>query len=94
MNDDLVDFFTTVNQAKKLQKEELDSLISTRRTFITATEGVMPFNYTIDISLNVNDYIELCTASSSDNLRFNAFAATAFAPSTAAVSVSIIQEVL
>jgi hypothetical protein len=28
MNDDLVDFFTTVNQAKKLQKEELDSLIS------------------------------------------------------------------
>jgi hypothetical protein len=28
MNDDLVEFFTTVNQAKQLQKEELDSLIS------------------------------------------------------------------
>lgn len=28
MNEDLADFFTTVNQAKKLQKKELDSLIS------------------------------------------------------------------
>lgn len=77
-----------------IKKNESNVVGSTRRTFITATEGVMPFNYTIDISLNANDYIELCTASSSDNLRFNAFAATAFAPSTAAVSVSIIQEVL
>lgn len=67
---------------------------TTRRTFITATEDVKSFNYNIDISLNTGDIVELATAASVNTIRFNSFPATAFAPSTAGVLVSVTQEVL
>lgn len=77
-----------------IRKNGSDVPGTTRRDFITATDDIGTFNYEIDISLDAGDNIQLCTASSSNDLRFNSFPATAFAPSTAGVLVSVTQEVL
>lgn len=77
-----------------IRKNEENVSGTTRRMHTSASEDVNTFSYTMDISLNAGDYVELCAAASSNTLRFNSFPATAFAPSTAGVLVSVTQEVL
>jgi len=77
-----------------IRKNGVDVNGTTRRTHTSASEDIKTFNYFIDISLNGGDFIEICTAVSANTLRFSSFPATAFAPSTAGVLVSVTQEIL
>jgi hypothetical protein len=67
---------------------------STRRQGIIGTAPSTNISFSVNISLNINDYIEIAYAADSTSLKFDAAAATAFAPSTAAVKVTVTQEVL
>ena len=67
---------------------------TTRREAIESSDDVRNFSYTMEISLNANDYIELCTAATSTDLRLDSAAATAFAPRTAGVLLSVTQATL
>lgn len=64
---------------------------STRRQGVLASAPSTNIAFTVVISLNANDYIEIAYAGDTTSLRFDAADATAFAPSTAAVKVGITQ---
>jgi hypothetical protein len=64
---------------------------TTRREAIESSDDIRTFAYTQDISLNANDKVQLMVAVTNSDLRFDAAAATAFAPSTASFIVSVTQ---
>lgn len=77
-----------------LRKNGNNVINTTRTDFITSTDDTASFSYNIEISLDANDYIELYTAASTNSIFLNSIDATAFAPSTASVVLSITQEAL
>lgn len=74
-----------------LRKNGIDVPDSTRRQGVLGSAPSANIGFAIPISLNANDYIEIAYAGDNTNLRFDAAAATAFAPSTAAVKVNVTQ---
>jgi hypothetical protein len=64
---------------------------STRRQGVLGAAPSSNIGFTVVLSLDANDYIEIGYAGDSTNLRFDAAAATAFAPSTSSVKVSVAQ---
>ena len=67
---------------------------STRRQGVIGAAPSTNMSFSVNISLNANDYIEVAYAGDNTNLKFDASPVTAFAPSTASVKVSVTQEVL
>jgi hypothetical protein len=64
---------------------------TTRKEAIESSDDVRTFSYTQDLSLNANDKIQLMVAVTSSDLRFDAAAATSFAPSAASFIVNVTQ---
>lgn len=64
---------------------------TTRREAIESSDDARCFAYINDISLNAGDNIQIMFAVTSTDLRFDAAAATAFAPSTDSFIVSVTQ---
>ena len=77
-----------------VRKNGNDVTDSTRRQGIVGVAPSTNMSFSVNISLNANDYIEVAYAGDNNTLRFDAATATAFAPSTAAVKVTVTQEVL
>jgi hypothetical protein len=64
---------------------------STRRQGVLGSAPSQNIGYTVVMSLNYNDIVQLAYAGDSTALRFDSATATAFCPSTAAVKVGITQ---
>jgi len=64
---------------------------TTRREAIESSDDTRTFAYINDISLNAGDNVQIMFAVTSTDLRFDATAATAFAPATASFIVSLTQ---
>jgi len=76
-----------------LRKNGTDVADTNRRQEATNQDEAINFSYSMLISLAAGDYIELYTATSNNNLYLDSVAATAFAPRTASVLVSVVQVV-
>jgi hypothetical protein len=74
-----------------LKKNGSDIADSTRRQGVLGSAPSATISFTLSVSLDANDYIEVAFAGSSTNLKFDSTTATAFAPSTAAVLVGVTQ---
>lgn len=74
-----------------VRKNGADVADSTRRQGVLGSAPSANIGFVVVISLAANDYIEIGYAGDSTSLRFDAAAATAFAPSTAAVKVGVTQ---
>ena len=77
-----------------LRKNGTDVADTTRRQDVQGQDDAINFCYNKLISLVAGDYIELYTATSNNNLYLDSVAATAFAPRTASVSLSVKQVTL
>ena len=76
-----------------LRKNGTDVADTNRRQYVQGQDDAINFSYSMLISLAAGDYIELYTAATNDNLYLDFSAATAFAPRTASVLVSVVQVV-
>ena len=76
-----------------LRKNGTDVADTNRRQDAQSQDDAINFSYSMLISLAAGDYIELYTAASNNNLYLDFSAATAFAPRTASVLVSVVQVV-
>ena len=74
-----------------IRKNGVDVADSTRRQGVLGSAPSANIGFTTALSLDTDDYVEVAYAGDSTSLRFDAAAATAFAPSTAAVKVGITQ---
>jgi hypothetical protein len=74
-----------------LKKNGSDIADSTRRQGVLGSAPSATISFTLSVSLDADDYIEVAFAGSSTALSFDSAAATAFAPSTAAVLVGVTQ---
>jgi hypothetical protein len=74
-----------------IRKNGVDVPNSTRRQGVLGSAPSANIGFVVILSLDANDYIEIAYAGDSTALRFDAAAATAFAPSTAAVKVGVTQ---
>lgn len=74
-----------------LRKNGSDIADSTRRQGVLGSAPSATISFTLSVSLDANDYIEVAFAGSSTALSFDSATATAFAPSTAAVLVGVTQ---
>ena len=74
-----------------VRKNGVDVADSTRRQGVLGSAPSANISFVVVISLAADDYVEIGYAGDSTNLRFDAAAATAFAPSTAAVKVGVTQ---
>jgi hypothetical protein len=74
-----------------LRKNTINVDDSTRRQGVIGAAPSTNMSFAVTLSLDANDYIEIAYGSDSTSLRFDASAATAFAPSAAAVKVSVTQ---
>lgn len=74
-----------------LRKNGVDVADSTRRQGVLDSAPSASIGFSIVISLDADDYIEIGYAGDNTDLRFDAAAATAFAPSAAAVKVGVTQ---
>lgn len=74
-----------------VRKNGVDVADSTRRQGVLGSAPSANIGFVVVISLAANDYVEIGYAGDSTSLRFDAAAATAFAPSTAAVKVGVTQ---
>jgi len=74
-----------------VRKNGVDVPDSTRRQGVLGSAPSANIGFVVVLSLDANDYIEIAYAGDSTALRFDAAAATAFAPSTAAVKVGVTQ---
>jgi hypothetical protein len=74
-----------------IRKNGNDVPDSTRRQGVLGAAPSANIGFAVIISLNAGDYVEVAYAADSTNVFFDAAAATAFAPSTAAVKVSVTQ---
>jgi hypothetical protein len=74
-----------------LRKNGSDIADSTRRQGVLGSAPSATISFTLSVSLDANDYIQVAFAGSSTALSFDSATATAFAPSTAAVLVGITQ---
>jgi hypothetical protein len=74
-----------------IRKNGVDVADSTRRQGVLGSAPSANIGFVVVLSLDANDYIEIAYAGDSTALRFDAAAATAFAPSTAAVKVGVTQ---
>jgi len=74
-----------------IRKNGVDVADSTRRQGVLGSAPSTNIGFAVTITLAADDYIEIAYAGDSTNLRFDAAAATAFAPSTAAVKVGVTQ---
>lgn len=64
---------------------------STRRQGVIGAAPSTNLSFNVTLTLNTNDYIQVAYAGDNTDLKFDASAATAFAPSTAAVKVGVTQ---
>jgi hypothetical protein len=76
-----------------LRKNGTDVADTNRRQDAQSQDDAINFSYSMLISLAAGDYIELYTAATNNNLYLDFSAATAFAPRTASVLVSVVQVV-
>ena len=74
-----------------LRKNGVDVDDSTRRQGVLGSAPSSTIAFTVPLSLDTDDYIEIAYAGDDTNLRFDSAAATAFAPSAAAVKVGVTQ---
>lgn len=74
-----------------LRKNGSDVPDSTRRQGVLGSAPSTNFGVAIPVTLDIDDYVEIAYAGDTTSLRFDAAAATTFAPSTAAVKVSVTQ---
>jgi hypothetical protein len=74
-----------------LRKNGTDVADTNRRQDVQSQDDAINFSYSMLISLAAGDYIELYTAAANNNLYLDSVAATAFAPRTASVLVSVVQ---
>jgi hypothetical protein len=74
-----------------IRKNGVDVPDSTRRQGVLGSAPSANIGFTVVLSLDTDDYVEIAYGGDSTSLRFDAAAATAFAPSTAAVKVGVVQ---
>ena len=77
-----------------IRKNGNDVNDSTRRQGVVGAAPSTNMSFSVNINLNANDNIEIAYAGDNTALIFDASSANAFAPSTAAVKVTVTQEVL
>lgn len=77
-----------------IRKNGNDVNDSTRRQGVVGAAPSTNMSFSVNISLNANDNIEIAYTGDNTALKFDASSANAFAPSTAAVKVTVTQEVL
>ncbi len=83
--------FSSATMYLWLRKNGVDVPDSTRRQGVLGSAPSANIGFSVVISLNTNDYIEIGYAGSSTDLSFDSANATAFAPSTTAVKVGVAQ---
>lgn len=74
-----------------LRKNGVDVPDSTRRQGVLGAAPSANLGFVVVLSLDANDYVEVAYAGDSTNLLFDSAPATAFAPTTTSVKVSVTQ---